>query len=64
MTNKMVNKQNDWRNAVVVSAFALQSVDLEFISQVESYQKTFKKWYSQLPCLALSTIGIVWKTSR
>ena len=27
--------------------------------------KDFKKWYSQLPCLALSTKkGIVWKTSR
>ena len=27
-------------------------------------RKDFKKWYSQLPCLALSKIEIVWKTSR
>ena len=26
--------------------------------------KDFKKWYSQLPCLVLSTSGIVWRTSR
>ena len=37
----------------MVRASASQSVDLGFISKVESYQD-FKKWYSQLPCLALS----------
>ena len=26
--------------------------------------KDFKKWYSQLPCLALSRIQIVWRTSQ
>ena len=26
--------------------------------------KDFKKWYSQLSCLTLSKIGIVWRTSR
>ena len=31
-----------WHDGVMVKAFALQSVDLEFISQVESYQKTLK----------------------
>ena len=30
------------RNVVVVRAFASQSVDLQFIPLVESYQKTFK----------------------
>ena len=30
------------RDGAVVRAFALQSVDLEFIPQVESYQKTLK----------------------
>ena len=43
------------RDGVVVRASASQSVDLGFISLVESYLKTLKKWYSQLPCLALST---------
>ena len=42
------------RDDVVVRASASQSVDLGLISQVESYQKTLKKWYLQIPCLALS----------
>ena len=42
------------RDGVVVRASASQSVDLGFISLDESYQKT-KKWFSQLPCLALIT---------
>ena len=40
---------------VMVRASASESVDLKFIAQVESYQKTSKKWYSQFPCLTLST---------
>ena len=47
-----------WRIGIVVRVFALQSVDLGFISHVELYQKT-KKWYSQLPCLAFNTKGIL-----
>ena len=43
----------DQRNGTVVRASALQLVDLEFNLLVESHQKTFKKWYQQLPCLAL-----------
>ena len=35
----------DRRDGVVVRASASQSVDLGFISLVESYQKTLKKWY-------------------
>ena len=53
-------RQANRRDGVVVRASASQSVDLEFISQVKSYQK----WYSELPCSALSTTGIVWRTSR
>ena len=36
------HQENNWRDGIVVKASASQSVDLEFISQVESYQKTFK----------------------
>ena len=52
------------RDSVVVRASASQSVDLEFISLVESYQQTFKKWYPQLPCLALGLYGMLWRASR
>ena len=44
---------------VVVVATAPQSVDLGFISQVESY---FKKWYSQFPCLAPGIYGRLWRS--
>ena len=52
------------RGGVVVRASASQSVDLGFIPLVESYQKTLKKWYPQLPCLALGIYGRLWRTSR
>ena len=52
------------RDGVVIRASVSQSVDLRLISQVESYQKTFKKWYSQRPCLGAQQIGIVWRTSQ
>ena len=51
------------RNGVVVRASSSRSVDLELIPIVESYQKT-KKWYPQLPCLALGIQGMLWRTSR
>ena len=47
----------DRRGGVVVGASASRSVDLEFIPLVESYQKTLKNWYPQLPCLALGIYG-------
>ena len=47
----LLQPRND---GVGVRASASQSVDLGFISQVKSYQNTLKKWYSQLPHLALS----------
>ena len=34
------------RDGVMIRAFASQSVDLGFISLVESYQKTFKKIFT------------------
>ena len=37
------------RDGVVVRASASQSVDLEFISHVESYQKTFKNGIHNFP---------------
>ena len=40
----------NWRGGVVVRASASQLAD--FLSRVIS--KDFKKWYPQLPCLALS----------
>ena len=50
---KNANVDEDRRDGVLVRASASQSVDLGFIPLVESYQKTLKKWYPQLPCLAL-----------
>ena len=47
------------RDGLVVKTSALQSIDLGFVSQVESYQKTLKNGISRLLCLALSKIGIV-----
>ena len=52
------------RDGVVVRASASQSVDVGFISPSRVIPKNFKKCFSQLPCLALCTIGIVWRTSR
>ena len=40
-------------DGVVVKVFASQSVDLGFNHLDKSYQKTLKKWYSQLSCLVL-----------
>ena len=52
-------------NRGVVTASASQSIDLGFISPSRVIPKDFKKWYYlQFPCLALSIIGIVWRTSR
>ena len=42
------------RDSVVVRASASQSVDLGFISLSRVIPNDFKKWYSQLQCLALS----------
>ena len=53
------------RDGVVVRASASQSVDLGFISQVESYQKTFSKnIVFTASMLDAQQIGIVWRTSR
>ena len=38
-----------WRDGIVVRASALQSVDLGFIAEVESYQKTFKNDIHSFP---------------
>ena len=53
---KLSRRDSDFnrRDCVVVRASASQSVDLEFIPLVESYQNTLKIWYSPLPCLAFS----------
>ena len=51
-------------NGVVVITSALQLVYRRFISQSRVIPKDYKKWYSQLPFLALSTKGTVWSTSR
>ena len=42
-------KMYNWRDGVVVRASALQSVDLGFISLVESYQKTLKNGIHSFP---------------
>ena len=48
--SKISHQSNiDQRNGVVVKASALQSVDLRLISQVESYQKTFKNHIYSFP---------------
>ena len=44
-------------DGVVGRASALQSVDLGFISQVQSYQKTL--WYLHLLCLALEPSSLL-----
>ena len=48
------NKNTYRRDGVVVRASASQSVDLGFIPSSRVIPEDFKKWYSQLPCLALS----------
>ena len=45
------------RNGVVVRAFALQSVDLGFISLVESYQKTLKIGMCSFPAWRSAFMG-------
>ena len=50
-----------WRNGL---SGALQFVDLGIISPGRVKSKDFKNWYDQLPCMALSTKEIVWRTSR
>ena len=42
--------------------FAVSRPGVHFPSRV--IPKDFKKWYLQLLCLALSKIGIVWRTSQ
>ena len=51
---KSRKNEGNRRDGVVVRASALQSVDQRFISQVESYQKTFKNGIHNFPawCLA------------
>ena len=58
------NQQQQQQLDVAVRASASQSVDLGFIFPSRVISKDFKKWYSQLPCLALSTKRIARKTSR
>ena len=45
----------NWRDDAVVRACASQSVDLKCFSPSRVIPKDFKKWHSQLPCLALNT---------
>ena len=42
MEYNQTSSKINWRDSIVVRASASQSVDLGFISQVESYQKTLK----------------------
>ena len=49
---------------VVVRASALHSVDPGFIFPSRIIPKNFKKWYSQIPCLAFRTKGTVRRTSQ
>ena len=51
--NTTPSRQLDRRDGVVVRAFASQSVDLGFISQVESYQKTLKTGIHSFPACLL-----------
>ena len=51
-----------FRRDGVVVRFAVGRPGGHFSSGV--IQKDFEKWYSQLPCLALSKIRIVWRTSQ
>ena len=39
----------NWCNGIVIRVSALQSVNLGFISQVESYQKTLKNGIYSFP---------------
>ena len=39
-------EHSTWLDVVKVRASASQWIDLGFISQVESYQNSFKKWHS------------------
>ena len=48
----------------MVRASASQSIDLGFISQVESYQKTLKNGIHSFPAWRSAKIGIAWRTSR
>ena len=52
------------RDGVVVRASASQSVTRGSIPLSSHTKRFFKKWYSQLPCWALSKTGIVWRTIR
>ena len=49
------------RDGVPVRISVLQSLDLDLFPKW-SHTNRLWKWYTQLPCLALSTKGIVWKT--
>ena len=59
-----VNYNCPRRIGVVARASALQSVDLGFISLVESYRKPLKKMVFTASLLDAQQIGIVWRTSR
>ena len=54
-----IRKQRFLRDGFVVKASASQSVDQSLV-----IPKDFKKWYSQLLCLAISSKEIEWRTSR
>ena len=47
--SRSINCQGNRRDGVVVKASASQSIDMGFISQVESYQKTFKNDMHSFP---------------
>ena len=49
------SRHNNRRDGVMVRASALQLINLGFIFPSRVMPKDFQKWYSQLPCLLLST---------
>ena len=55
---------NNRRDGVVVRKSASQLVDMGFISQVESYQKTLKQMVFTASLLGVQHIGIVWRASQ
>ena len=61
--SRLLNYGNNRGDSAVFRASASKSVDLGSFSN-RVIPKYFKKWYSQLPCLVLSKIGVVWRTSQ
>ena len=71
--NKCSGKNFSWRNSSLNTQTLTRlnrrdgvviRASVGFISQIESYQKTFKKCYLQLSRLALSKKGTMWRTSE